>query len=77
MSELPESFVIDGETITPEMVKRIAWERPAVHVLGPNDFISGGQVISGDGRRYYGPGPVTYLTLYLHDGRVLETEVYN
>lgn len=77
MSDIPKSIVINGETITPEMIKRVAWDRPAVQVMGPHDFISHGQVISGDGRKYYGPGPVTHVTLYLHDGRVLKTEVYN
>lgn len=77
MSDIPKSIVINGETITPEMIKRVAWDRPAVQVMGPHDFISHGQVISGDGRKHYAPGFVTYVTLYLHDGRVLETEVYN
>lgn len=76
MSEITKPLNIDGEVITPEMVKRVAWDRPAVEVMGPHDFISHGQVISGDGRKYYEPGFVTYVTLYLHDGRVLKTEVY-
>ena len=76
MDKTEQSIVIDGETITADMVERVEYDRPPVRTLGPNDFMSHGHVISGDGFLHYAPGPVTYITLHLKDGRVLKTECY-
>ena len=71
-----ETIVIDRETISPDMVKRVEWYRTAVQVMGPNDFLSYGQVIPGDGIQRFAPGHETHVTLHMKDGRTLRTTIY-
>lgn len=66
MSDLPKSITIDGETITPEMVFKI--ELDIDDELVSETIARTSMVKHPTTRR---------VTLYLHDGRVLKTEVYN